>query len=249
MHETLYHLHAPETEEEANTWLMQFLLHYNSQPHRNEPHSRIEDWQENLPVQGIRQMCSWDRFCTFAREPQRRKVGIDARVTVDGVSYEVDPDLAGETVILWWGLFDTELYVEFQEQRYGPYSPVGSPIPLHRYRSFKKTRTHKRADRITQLAKQLDLPATASGAVSWPVHQNNIISFPIQSFVDPDPFEELFFPNTIAAKRAIADYLGRALAKLTPEQMAFVNSIVEKTLNKKEVMQQVRDYFNPKSGS
>ena len=101
MHETLYHLYPPETEEEANSWLMQFLLHYNSQPHRNEPHSRIEDWVANLPRIGIRQMCSWERFCTFAREPQRRKVGIDARVSVDGVSYEVDPDLAGETVILF----------------------------------------------------------------------------------------------------------------------------------------------------
>ena len=126
---------------------------------------------------------------------------------------------------------------------------MGSPIPLHRYRSFKKTRTHKRAYRITQLAKQLDLPATASGAVPCSARQNNVISFPIQSFVDPDPFQELFFPNAIGAKRAIADYLGRALAKLTPEQLAKVNSIVETTLNKKEVMQQIRDYFNSKSGS
>ena len=126
---------------------------------------------------------------------------------------------------------------------------MGSPIPLHRYCSFKKTRTHKRADRITQLPKQLDLPATASGAVPWSARQNNVISFPIQSFVDPDLFQELFFPNAIGAKRAIADYLGRALAKLTPEQLAKVNSIVETTLNKKEVMQQMKDYFNPKSGS
>ena len=126
---------------------------------------------------------------------------------------------------------------------------MGSPIPLHRYRSFKKTRTHKRAYRITQLAKQLDLPATASGAVPCSALQNNVISFPIQSLVDPDPFQELFFPNAIAAKRAIADYLGRALAKLTPEQLAKVNSIVETTLNKKEVMQQIRDYFNSKYGS
>ena len=126
---------------------------------------------------------------------------------------------------------------------------MGSPIALHRYRSFKKIRTHKRADRITQLPKQLDLPATASGAVPCSARQNNVISFPIQSLVDPDPFQELFFPNAIAAKRAIADYLGRALAKLTPEQLAKVNSIVETTLNKKEVMQQIRDYFNPKSGS
>ena len=25
-------------------------------------------------------MCSWERFSTFAREPKRRKLGIDARV-------------------------------------------------------------------------------------------------------------------------------------------------------------------------
>ena len=50
-------------------------------------------------------------LCTFAREPQRRKVGIDARVSVYGVSYEVDPDLAGEMVILFWVSFETELYV------------------------------------------------------------------------------------------------------------------------------------------
>ena len=46
-------------------------------------------------------MCAWDRFRTFAREPERRRVGIDARVQVDGISYEVDPSLAGETVTLW----------------------------------------------------------------------------------------------------------------------------------------------------
>jgi hypothetical protein len=152
MHETLYHLHEPETEAEANAWLMKFLLHYNSRPHRNEPHSRIEDWVDSQPDDGIREMCQWERFCTYARSPERRKVGIDARVTVEGVAYEVEPDLAGETVILWWGLFDNELYVEHSERRYGPFLPVDGPIPLHRYRSFKKTRTQKRADRIEELA-------------------------------------------------------------------------------------------------
>ena len=42
---------------------------------------------------GIREMCSWERFCTFAREPERRKVGVDARISVEGVFYEVEPDL------------------------------------------------------------------------------------------------------------------------------------------------------------
>ena len=244
MHETLYHLHEPETIAEANTWLMQFLLHYNKQSHRRESHSRIEDWLSNLEREGIREMCSWERFCTFAREPEQRKVGIDARVTVDGVAYEVEPDLAGEKVILWWGLFDSELYVEHQSTRYGPYAPIGKPIPLDSYRSFKKTPTQKRSDRIEALAKQLTLPDSALGTVKLPVIKDNLIPFPVQSFVDPDPFEELEFKNVIAAKVAIADYLLKPLAKLTPEQMATVDSILSKTLNKKEVMREIEDYFS-----
>jgi len=106
-------------------------------------------------------MCSWERFCTFAREPERRKVGGDARVSVEGVLYEVDPDLAGEAVILWFGLFDDELYIEYGERHYGPYRPIGGPIPLHRYRRFKKTRTEERADRIEALAEKLVLPCAA----------------------------------------------------------------------------------------
>jgi len=247
MHETLYHLHEPETEAEANSLLMRFLLHYNSQSHRSEPHSRQEDWNSALPQQGIREMCSWERLCTFAREAERRKVGIDARISVEGVFYEVEPDLAGETVILWWGLFDNELYVEHQERHYGPYLPVGSPIPLHRYRNLRKTRTQQRADRIEALAKQLALPGK-SGAVSLEAQKSKIIEFPKVSFADPDPFQEFSFNSIIAAKKAIADYLGKPLAKLTPEQMAYVNQVVEQTLNKQEVMTQIKGFFHPTSG-
>jgi hypothetical protein len=46
--------------------------------HRSEPHSRMEDWLANLPASGVRAVCSWERFCTFAREPEQRKVGGDA---------------------------------------------------------------------------------------------------------------------------------------------------------------------------
>ena len=137
-HETLYHFHKPETEAEANRWLKRYLAQYNAQQHRAEAHSRIEDWLKNLPADGVREMCSWERFCAFAREPERRQVGGDARISVGGTLYEVDADLAGETVLLWWGLFDQDLYVEFGDERYGPYHPVGGPIPLHHYRQHRK---------------------------------------------------------------------------------------------------------------
>jgi hypothetical protein len=90
MQETLYHFHEPTSEEEANAWLMRYLLRYNPMQHRSDSHSRLEDWLRNLPSSGIREMCDWDRFCTFAREPEHRKVGIDARVSIDGAAYAID---------------------------------------------------------------------------------------------------------------------------------------------------------------
>ena len=49
MYETLFHFHEPQTEEEANAGLRQYLLRYNDMDHRTEPHSRMQDWLENLP--------------------------------------------------------------------------------------------------------------------------------------------------------------------------------------------------------
>jgi hypothetical protein len=245
MHETLYHFHQPETEAEANTWLLNYLVRYNTMPHRSEAHSRLEDWQQRLPASGLREMCSWERFCTFAREPLRRKVDTDAQVSVDGVGYEVDPDLAGETVILWFGVFDDELYVEHGAHRYGPYRPAGGPIPLHRYRKFKKSRTQQQADRIEALAEALVLPRAA--LTDDPSLTDTVSGFqpPSESFVDPDPFQELAFPTPLAAKRAIADYLAMPLARLPQEQLDALNALLAETLTKQTVFDYVRRQLQP----
>jgi len=200
-HETLYHFHQPETEEEANRWLARYIATYNSGDHRSEPHSRLHDWLGNLPPDGVRQMCAWERFCTFAREPERRAVGIDCRITVAGVTYEVDPDLAGETVVVWWGLFDQELFVEQGEERFGPYTPVGGPIPLHRYRKHRKGRREVRADKVGELAAQLKLPRSALSGEDDVVMigvQQDSAALPSRPFRDPDPFHELAFPSVLA---------------------------------------------------
>jgi hypothetical protein len=244
-HETLYHFHEPQTEAEANAWLFNYLLRYNDSPHRVESHSRMEDWVQHLPPEGLREMCTWERFCAFAREPENRKVALDARVSVAGVQYEVDPDLAGEMVTLWFGLYDDQLYVEHGEKRYGPYAPIGGPIPLHRYRRFKKTRTEKRAERIEGLAEQLSLPRAALS--DYPVLLSTLsVSDPIrQPFTDPDPFHELTFPSALDAKRAIADHLALPLARLAPEQLAALNTLLEETLAKQRVWDYVRRHLEP----
>jgi hypothetical protein len=245
VHETLYHFHQPHTEAEANAWLLNYLLRYNGRPHRAESHSRMEDWVQNVPPEGVREMCSWERFCAFAREPETRKVAVDARVSVAGVRYEVDPDLAGETVIVWFGLYDDQLYVEHGEQRYGPYAPIDGPIPLHRYRRFKKTRSQQRVERIEGLAEHLALPRAALS--EYPVLSSTLASCDAvkQPFVDPDPFHELAFPSALDAKQAIADHLALPLARLMPEQLSALNALLHETLAKKAVWDHVRRHLEP----
>lgn len=248
VHETLFHFHKPQTVEEANTWLLNHILRYNEKEHRSEPHSRIEDWITNLPDSGIREMCAWERFCTFAREPQRRKVGGDARIHVNGVAYEVAPDLAGHEVILWWGVFDNELFIEFGDQRFGPYRPAGGAIPLNRFRAFKKTAAEKLADQVETLAKQLHLPIEALSKDSR-VPEALMKRLPedtkFEAFNDPDPFQEIHYPNVLTAKCAIADYIGMPLGKLQPELLTKIDSILSQTLNKAKVIEDIRIHLKP----
>ncbi|WP_235668644.1 IS66 family transposase [Pseudomonas amygdali] len=248
-HETLYHFHKPETEVQANEWLMRYLVRtYNVQGHRCEPHSRIEDWLANLPAEGLREMCTWEQFCRFAREPERRKVGIDARVTIEGTTFEVEPDMAGESVVLLWGLFDNELYAEFNGERFGPFYPVSGPIPLHRYRALRRGKADERSERIRSLADQLGLPIAALAG-------NDVRLTPSAVPVELPrlPFDaeahEYHFPNVIAAKLAVANELALPLAKLSEEDQAFIQQVVSETLIRRVVLERVRSYFrNKKTG-
>ena len=57
--------------------------------------------------------------------------------------------------LLLWGVFEDEIHVEFEGEKFGPYYPVSCPIPLHRYRAFKRGKTVARTKRIRTLAEQL----------------------------------------------------------------------------------------------
>lgn len=102
-HEALYHYHMPETEAEANQWLARFVDRENLRDHRHENHSRIADWFANQPPYGIRAMCSWERFCSFAREPERRKVDVDARVKALKRLVELVQDGGGQLAVVMIG--------------------------------------------------------------------------------------------------------------------------------------------------
>lgn len=247
-HETLYHFHKPATEAEANRWLANYIATYNAREHRHESHSRLEDWQSRQPSSGLRSMCSWERFCSFAREPERRTVGIDCRLTVAGVTYELDAELAGETVVVWWGLFDQELFAERDEEQFGPFLPVGGPIPLHRYRKYRKSRREYRAEQVSSLADKLSIPlAAVSGEADIVVLDNtrSLLSatMPSRPFVGPDPFCELAYPTKFAARQAIADELRLPLAKLKAEDQTFIGQLLDETLSRPAIIAAIRNRF------
>ncbi|KZB70996.1 integrase [Thalassospira sp. MCCC 1A01148] len=248
-HETLYHFHRPKTEAEANSWLLNFINRYNDKPHRHEAHSRTEDWCSNLPAQGLREMCSWERYCAFAREPERRTVAADARIHLKGAYYEVDPDLAGEEVLLWWGLFDQELFVEFGNKRYGPYRPVGGPIPLHRYRKQAKSPREKRADKVADLAARISVPRSAFAGSEQVFSSAEIIPLVEATFEDPDPWHQFSYASTLDARRGIADLLEKPLARLSAEDLEFIEELVTTTTNKREISTAIKTRFgkNPKT--
>ena len=251
--ETLYHFHKPSSLEEANSWLWNYLAHYNGLMHRYEKHSRLEDWQKYLPQEGYRQMCNWERFCQIARDPEERQVASDACITLEGVRYQLLGEMAGEKVMVLFGLFDNELYVEFKEQKHGPFYPTTGPIPLHIYRSFKKTKIEKQIDKVEALAKQISLPRSVlTGQMSSDlklIQQVNLIyENKPQSFIpfEDNSIEMTHFKTRIEAKLAIAKFLGKPLATLPEIQRLALDNLITESLHKSTLLGKVREYFKLK---
>jgi transposase InsO family protein len=251
--ETLYHFHKPSSLEEANKWLWNYLAHYNGLAHRQEKHSRLADWKANLPEEGYRQMCDWKKFSSMAREPDERRVASDACITLEGVRYQLTADMAGEKVLVLFGLFDNELYVEFQGQKHGPFYPAESPVPLHTYCSFKKTKLEKQVDKIELMAKQLSLPFSVlsgefGGDLKLLKQAKLIREDKVQVFV---PFEDnnieiTYFKTKIEAKLAIAKLIGKPLATISELQRLELDNIIAESLHKATLLEKAREFFKLK---
>ena len=246
-HETLYHFHTPQNEAEANLWLRQLSgsLQRPAAPVGSTfPGGRLAS---NLPPAGYRAMCAWDRFRTFAREPERRRVGIDARVQVDGVSYEVDPSLAGETVTLWWGLFDHELFVEHEDSGSAPSgrstaqsrctatAASANPRPMN---ASIGSSAGRQAGPAARGAGRRSVPIAAAARADATRGRRSTI---------PDPFHELRFPSVLAAKLAIADYLGARWRSWRPRTSTISTALLRETLERRTIITCVRGYFRDRA--
>jgi len=134
---------------------------------------------------------------------------------------------AGKDALLCVGPFISArryIYVEHGDACFGPYHPVGGPVPLHRYRQHKKGKREKRADRVVVLAEALQVPRTVleghPALASCSVGIGSGVTAPRRAFADPDPYREFAYTGRVTAKLAIAAELGMPLARLTEDERA-----------------------------
>ena len=102
---------------------------------------------------------------------------------------------------LWWGLFDQDLYVEFEGKRFGPYQPSRGAIPLYRYRKYQKSRAEERLDKVVRLADQLGLPRAAVSGADRPLPSLPLGAASMQVRGTPFPEPEagdIAFPTPLA---------------------------------------------------
>jgi hypothetical protein len=243
--ETLFHFHKPETVTEANQWLFQYLLHYNCQKHPSKERSRIETWVEGLPREGFRQMCSFETYSTFAREPEFRTVGLDGRIYLDNRAYLVTAELIGERVEVWKGVFDMGIYVQDKAGcLHGPFEPQSEAIPFGTYRRQHKTERDKRLEKIEHIAEVLTIPREAMFRDRRSEEERNKIfelrSIPFANCIGLLPENYLSIKE---ARRGIYHHFGVPLAKLPDETLEAIDAILQQTLNRREVYSRVKELF------
>ena len=74
----------------------------------------------------------------------------------------------------------------------------------------------------------------------------DVLALRRRPFVDPDPYGQLTYASRLDALRGVSDLLHRPLARLAEDDLAFVNALVERTLDKAAIEQDIRARFLPR---
>lgn len=249
--ETLFHFQRPESLEQLNQWLHEYIRKYNEKPHRRAKCSRFQFWKDLLPESSYRAVCTKEHFAKICRVPEKRTVGSDACVSIEGELFQLLPDFAGEVVQVLHGIFDNQIYVEYQSNTFGPFYPYGGPIPFNTYKKKPKTQKEKKADYIESLSQALSLPISALSDLDNETQKILIENSFVIEELKSIPFQEADilnenYRNRIEAKQRIADILARPLASLSRHEMQYINELLDETLNKKHIGEQLKLYFSPK---
>ncbi|MBF0232946.1 MAG: transposase family protein [Desulfamplus sp.] len=191
--ESLFHIHRPRNVDEANEWLLKYLLTCNCRPHP-EPAiegTRIEIWANDLHNKTFKKVCDPDTFWAYIAEPNFRIVGPDARIIMPNKSvYVLNPDLAGQQVEVWHAADGEGLFVRDTHGKvFGPYPVTLKPILAFQFKSHRKTSLDQIMDKIVETSKEISIPQESIYADRRTDKQKNTIyELHHHPFIGPKPF-------------------------------------------------------------
>lgn len=220
--ESLFHFHRPESVEQANKWLMEYLLNFISRPHPELgiDDSRIEVWAKGLPSDRYRKICEPNTFWSYVAEPELRVVAPDARLIMDNkYVYIVDSDLAGERVEVWYASNDRGIHVKDSRGKvYGPYPVKIRPIPAGEFRQHKKTPLDRTMEKIASLSEKISIPQESIYVSKGKrIDSTNFENIRYVPFTGPEPFKASPFGSLRDFYQAFYDWFRKPVGTLPQE--------------------------------
>lgn len=238
--ESLFNFHRPRSVEEANQWLYQYLMTYNSRPHP-EPGieaPKIDVWANDLPPGGYRQMCDENTYWSYVAEPEYYVVGPDARIIMGNKSvYVVSPDLAGERVEVWHAPESQRLFVkDVYGKVHGPYPVALKPIPAESFRQHRKTERDRIMERIVHLSKNITIPKESIYADRRPSEQKDL-AYQLRyiPFTGPDPFQPEDFASMRDFNQRFFEWFKKPVGTLSQQVQHELATAFEETRNPDEL--------------
>ena len=241
--ESLFHFHRPRSVEEANAWLLKYLLTCNARPHP-EPGvegSRIEVWARDLPEKGYRKVCDPDTFWSYVAEPELRVVDPDARlIMADKSVYVVSPDLAGQRVEVWHGADKQGLFVKNSQGKVlGPYPVVLRPIGVGEFRGHKKTPLDRVMERIVALSEAISIPQESIYADRRSQEQKDLVyQLRYEPFAGPEPFRADRLSTIRDFYQSFFEWFKRPFGALPEEVQKDLEAAYEQNKDPKELWRQ-----------
>ena len=145
--------------------------------------------------------------------------------------------------MLWWGLFDNELYVEHSERRRFGLAPSAarSSAPVPRLQESAKLSNAPSVSKHSPGSWHLPRTALEGHPHARAFEQaTDAASHPVRG---PDPLSGVHLSQRADGQTRHCGLLELPLAKLSPEQRAQIDAILATTLKKKDVIAQVRALY------
>lgn len=144
---------------ELNQWLYEFLVDLNnSQNHGKGRKSRSQWWLEYIESNQLKSPPPFIDFLKMAyHKGDTRQVSKFCEVNWRGRTYYLIglEDKIGREVLIWHGFKEDAIYIESEDEIFGPFYPGKNQVPLGQYRGIPLTRYEKTKRQLKQIATEI----------------------------------------------------------------------------------------------